>query len=491
MKRISLVLLIILSASAGIFAQNVDDALRYSQIFYGGTARFNSMGGAFTAIGGDISTLSQNPAGLGVFRSSEITLSPQLFNIKTKASFFGLNSDVLSKFNLSQAGIVSNLVSNESGLVSLNVAYSFNKTNNLNQNVRIEGINTGSSMADYWAASADNIPTSQLLGNNGAYETFIIDTLPGTNRHYGTVFSHYGENPGSVYGQTVRRLITNEGYTGEHALSVGGNYANKIFFGVTVGINKINYTGHYEHLETANSTYPSGFRDFTYVDHYENTGTGYSIKAGVILKPVEAVRIGLAFHSPTWYKINEYFFNNYSSNFTGFNQATFSSDPQRYEYALATPFRALAGVAVQIKKLALLSADYEYVNYSTARFSETGDGYDYSEKNLELRNTLKPASNIRVGGELRLDKLYLRAGYGLYGKAFQKGEDNANLSYNALSAGIGFREQRVSVDLGFTNYSYDQNYYLYPLGPGFNPALAALNTNKNMFTLTLGYKFGY
>jgi hypothetical protein len=78
MKRISFVILILLCASAGIFAQNVDDALRYSQIFYGGTTRFTSMGGAFTAVGGDISSLSQNPAGLGVFRSSEFTITPQL-----------------------------------------------------------------------------------------------------------------------------------------------------------------------------------------------------------------------------------------------------------------------------------------------------------------------------------------------------------------------------------------------------------------------------
>ena len=41
-------------------------------MFYGGTARFMSMGGAFTALGGDISTLSQNPAGIGVFRTSEM-----------------------------------------------------------------------------------------------------------------------------------------------------------------------------------------------------------------------------------------------------------------------------------------------------------------------------------------------------------------------------------------------------------------------------------
>ena len=76
----------------GVIAQNVDDALRYSQIFYGGTARFMSMGGAFTALGGDISSLSQNPAGLGVFRSSELTITPQLFHIKTNAGFNGTSS---------------------------------------------------------------------------------------------------------------------------------------------------------------------------------------------------------------------------------------------------------------------------------------------------------------------------------------------------------------------------------------------------------------
>src|SRR5674536_391977 len=93
MKRIGLLISAVLFMFQGVIAQNVDDALRYSQSFYGGTARFMSMGGAFTALGGDISSLSQNPAGLGVFRSSEITLTPQLFHINTAASFNGLNSD--------------------------------------------------------------------------------------------------------------------------------------------------------------------------------------------------------------------------------------------------------------------------------------------------------------------------------------------------------------------------------------------------------------
>src|SRR5690606_17804976 len=91
---------------------------------------------------------------------------------------------------------------------------------------------------------------------------------------YGTVFSFYGDNPGSDYGQNIRRLITNEGYTGEHAISIGGNYSNKIYFGATLGINTIRYTGHYEHLEKADYYLDSGFSDFTYTEHFENTGTG-------------------------------------------------------------------------------------------------------------------------------------------------------------------------------------------------------------------------
>src|SRR5512137_2926767 len=109
MKRIAFTIITAAIAFTGVFAQNVNDALRYSQIFYTGTARFMSMGGAFTALGGDLSTLTQNPAGLGVFRSSEISVSPQLFYNNTSASFNGISKDYLYNFNLGQAGIVSNI----------------------------------------------------------------------------------------------------------------------------------------------------------------------------------------------------------------------------------------------------------------------------------------------------------------------------------------------------------------------------------------------
>jgi hypothetical protein len=498
MKRLSLLIFVFFLLITGAAAQNVDDALRYSQIFYGGTARSIGMGGAFTALGGDISCLSQNPAGLGVYRSSELTVTPQLFQIKTTSGYNGVStSGNLSNFNLGQIGIVANLIANskETGLITLNLGYSFNKTNTLSQNIVIQGVSNTSSMADYWAALGNKgggTYYKDLQGAEGiAFDTWIMDTITGSGgKSYGTVFSNYGDNPASIYGQTERRLVTNEGYIGEHAFSIGGNYSNKLFFGATLGITTLRYTSDYEHLESTDVAMPSQFQSFTYTDHYEDKGTGYTIKLGAIYKPVDAVRIGLAFHSPTWYKINEYYYNDITSHFTDGSQYESSNPPSRFSYALATPFRVLTGVGVQIQKFALLSADYEYVDYSTASFSQTGDGYDYSAKNLEIKNSLKATNNIRFGAEFRLSNVYLRTGYGFYGKPFKSGQDNANLEYNTLSFGAGIREQNISIDFAYTNYKYSQNYFLYPVNAGIDPAVANLNTMKNMFTLTLGYKFG-
>ncbi len=495
MKRLTWVIIVMISITSVSFAQNIDDALRYSQIFYGGTARFMSMGGAFTALGGDLSSLSQNPAGIGVFRSSEISLTPQLFHINSTSSFNGISTDYLYNFNLSQAGIVGNIIRKEdgTGLITLNFGYSFNRTNNLNQSIEIKGKSNSSSMADYWTDESYGLYKDQLRTNAAdaylAYNTYVIDTLSGYSTDYGTVYSNYGDNPPSIYGQTIRRLITYEGSTAEHALSIGGNYSNKIFFGATLGISTINYISHYEHLESTDTGLPSKFTDFNYTYHYENFGTGYNLKLGAIIKPVEELRIGLAFHSPTFYRINETFFDDITSHFSDGSHYEDSNNTLRYNYALTTPFRALAGIAWQIKKFGLLSADYEFVDYSTARFSQTGDNYDYSIKNNAIKNTLKSASNIRLGGELRLNNLYLRGGYGYYGNAFKPGDINENQKYQSLSFGAGIREQNLSIDFGFTNLQNSQNYLLYSSSAG--SPMAVINVNRNMYTLTFGYKFGY
>jgi hypothetical protein len=496
MKRIKLIIFLVLTIGSISFAQNADDALRYTRLFYSGTARFMSMGGAFTALGGDISSLSQNPAGIGVFRSSEVTITPQLGHIKSKSSFNNSNAeDYLYNFNLGQAGIVANLIKNESesGLVTLNIGYSFNRTSNLTQSIVIKGISSSSSLADYWTDEADGYFKDELKSDVPdaylAWNTWIIDSLSGSNNTYGTVYSNYGDNFPSSYGQTVKRIVTNNGYTGEHAISIGGNYSNKIFFGATLGINTLYFESKYEHSESTTINLPSLFTDFDYTMYYKDNGTGYNLKLGAIYKPIEILRIGFAFHSPTIYHINEYVYDNISSHFSDGGHYTASNNATRFSYGLTTPFRVLAGAALQVKKIALLSADYEFVDYSSAKFFETGDSYDYTNKNQEIRNSLSTTSNIRLGAEVRLSNIYLRGGYGFYGKAWKAGQDNENQVFNSLSCGIGFREKNVFADFGYSTMLNKDNYILYTSSVG--SAVSDLKTNQNIFTITFGYKFGY
>lgn len=485
-------------------SQNVDDALRYSQLFYGGTARFLSMGGAFTALGGDISSLSQNPAGLGVFRSSEITITPQLYHNKTNAELFANQSmDYLYNFNLGQAGIVANLINNnsESGLITLNLGYSYNRTNSFKQSIIAEGTSDMSSMLDLWSDLGDGWYRDELQDNVPeaflGWATYLIDSLPGSNTTYGTVFSDYGDNS-NVYGQFMRRIITTEGFSGEHAISVGGNYSNKLFLGATLGITRFNYESKFEHHESVETPrysgrYPSdadGFTDFIYSYYYQNIGTGYSLKLGAIFKPIENLRLGFAFHSPTYYTIDEYLNDNISAYFENLAQPVKEEyDPVRFNYALTTPFRIIGGAAFQLKKFALFSADYEFIDYSTAKFAQTGDDYDYTDKNHEIRNSLQPVSNIRLGAEFRLSNVYLRGGYGFYGRPWASGELNEDQSWNTISGGIGFREKNIFADLGFSRMAAYEHKILYD--SSVETVIANNHITKNMFIVTFGYKFGY
>ncbi|MGD0343089.1 MAG: hypothetical protein ABSA76_15420, partial [Bacteroidales bacterium] len=434
--------------------------------------------------------------GLGVFRSSEVTITPQLEYFKSSSSFNGTSSDdYLYNFNLGQGGIVANLIRNESesGLITLNIGYSFSRTSNLTQTIVINGVSSNSSLADYWADEANGYYKDELASKVPdaylAWNTWVLDSLSGLNNSYGTVYSNYGDNPPSVYGQNIKRVVTNTGYTGEHAISIGGNYSNKLFFGATIGITTLSYESKYEHSESTDVSLPSKFTDFDYTLYYKDSGTGYNLKLGVIYKPIDILRVGFAFHSPTIYHINEYLYDNISSRFSDGGNYTASNDATRFSYGLTTPFRVLTGVALQVKKIALVSLDYEFIDYSAAKFFETGDGYDYTDKNQEIRNSLGMSNNIRLGAEVRLSNIYLRGGYGYYGKAWKTGQDNENQAYNSLSCGIGFREKNIFADFGISTTTNKDKYILYTSSAG--SAVSDINMTRNLFTLTFGYKFGY
>ena len=76
----NIILLIFVSFSINIHAQTISDALRYSNLEVGGTARTVGVGGGIGALGADYSVLSTNPAGIAAFRTNEFVITPGVYN---------------------------------------------------------------------------------------------------------------------------------------------------------------------------------------------------------------------------------------------------------------------------------------------------------------------------------------------------------------------------------------------------------------------------
>ena len=212
MKRsIYILFSLIFWGATTVLAQNEVDAIRYSQSLFGGTARAVSMGGAFGALGGDFSSLSYNPAGIGVYRGTEFTFSPTLFYDKTSADYLNsLKEDFKYNFNFNNIGFVATFgTGDDKGWVSTNFAVGYNKLNNFNNNIRIEGVSTNNSMLDYFANMADGYSYDNLYPYEDAlaWDQYLIDTVIGNGYDYETILSIYGDEPQSTYGQTQRRTI--------------------------------------------------------------------------------------------------------------------------------------------------------------------------------------------------------------------------------------------------------------------------------------------
>ena len=300
MKKSIISLCLLIASLTSLSGQSIDEALRYSQLFYGGTARFQAMGGAFTSLGGDLSVLNMNPAGLAMFNSLDVSFTPQMYFNNSTTEFDNRSSyDNVYDLNMNQFGIAAPLIkgSGSSGLVSLNIGYANTITNNFNGSAIISGVLDNSSMVDHFMGYAQGVDYSDLYGPEGiVFDVWMYDTIPGTTNQYASVFSEYGNNANSSYGQNVRRVISSEGQSKEHSFSLAANFSDKIYLGFTFGISSVNSVYYYDHLESDPDDFVYDFNSFNYTDYVETSGTGYSVKLGAILRPVDFFRIGFAVH---------------------------------------------------------------------------------------------------------------------------------------------------------------------------------------------------
>jgi hypothetical protein len=441
-------------------AQTDIDAFNFSQRSVAGTARFVGMGGAFCATGADLSTMSQNPAGIGLYRRADINLSPSLFNGHTTSDYLGgRTEDGRTGFNLGNAGLVfasDPQQGDPDGWVNWAFGIGYNRLYDFNNVRSFEGFNTTSSLLDYFASSAQGVSYENLdsYSNYLAYYTYLINP--------DQLYNYTSAAPGGNVLQ--RRNSETRGGIGETSLVMAGNYMNKLYIGGSVAFSNLRYSEdtYFEEVDSKGLV-PGTFKKHTYGQYLETEGSGVNVKFGLIYRAADFIRIGAAVHSPTWYNMSDAYSSDIIATFDGDSTKTKQSPQGAFDYNFTSPFRAVTGMTLLWQDKGLLAIDYEYTDYGQASFS--ANYYGYSQVNSDVRRNYTSNNTLRAGAEWRFGQVSLRGGYGFSTSPITSDRkvSGYDFSQTRYSAGIGLRDKRFYLDLGYlysiTN-SYTQPYYL-------------------------------
>jgi hypothetical protein len=485
MKRL-IPLVILVSVFLPGFSQNGSDALRFSESFAGGTARSIAMGGAFGALGADFSSASLNPAGLGFYRKSEFTFSPDYYFSKVKSDYLGTTKED-NKFNFNNNNLSFVFAHNkkrESGLVGWTFGLGFNKLNNFNSNSFTEGVNGNSSLADYFTNTANNNESLDIFTDGLFYDANIIV--------WDTVDQQYYVNPDMGLTNIQRKTIEKSGKMNEFLLSAGFNISNVFYFGFSLNMIPVDYKESAALIEyDANDP---AYEYFTYYEGKKIKGEGYGAKLGIIVRPITPLRLGLAFHTPVVYKMNSKDVVYVQSRYTNVPFETFYPydwDLEReyleseYKYNIETPAKVIGSLAFTISDKAIISSDLEFINYSSMRLSESGDGYNFTDANQEIKDIYKNAFNWKTGAEVRFEPFYVRGGFGYYGSPFKSGEINEDSYSLNYTGGFGYRDKNFFIDLALGYMQRKEALVLYPSVEED----VKFSNNTTHVTTTIGFRF--
>jgi hypothetical protein len=497
MKRYIFLLTIAVFVPFVMQAQDLADALRYSNIVVQGTARSAAMGNAFGALGGDFTSASINPAGIGIYRSSEFTVTPIFGNTSVESIYYGTKREMSDfKFSLNNMGYVYAVpvaANNEAGLVSVNFGLGYNRVKDFNSDAVIQGNNVDGSYMDYFADRANRGIWSDFY-EELAWKTDMLLKDENANEYYSDVQD-------ANYGQSQRKTYSKNGSIDEYSLAMGLNFNHKLYLGLAWGINDLYYrqsTTIYENDEAGNIPFLNNFQFNEYLTTY---GVGHNFKFGVIYKPVNQLRLGVSLHTPTFYRLSDDFSTTMFSDITySDGRETYQEDSpyNEYDYHLQTPLRATFSGAYVIGKSGIISVDYELLNYGKAKLKNGGDGENFYDQNAEISDAYKTSGNLRIGAELMATKnISLRGGFEYHQSPYNKtafGTKQLNADANTLvyAGGIGYRTGSFFADLAY-RYSTLENYdypYPTPVSTAYPaPEAASFKTIKNDVIFTLGFRF--
>ncbi len=437
-------------------AQTDADALRFGMLNYGSTARSLGMGNAFGALGADFSALAINPAGIALYRRSELTISPQFSNRNVASTYINNEeSDNFFKLAFGNLGIVLANSKNRDahGWKGFAFGFGYNKTNDFSTHYTAEAGNSKNSLLDAFVedlnqVAPEDIPNYYPYDVDLAWQTYLIDTVTYNGDLYFYTALPYA-------GALQRRSIETRGGTGEWDITFGGNYNDRLYLGFTMGISNLRYIEESTWEEKDNQDTIPYFDNYVYSTELKTEGAGINFKAGLIYRPADFVRFGLAIHTPTWFSLTD----NYSSSI----QADLEDGVDRiwdgpefipFDYSITTPFRAVGSIAFVFAKQGAFNADYEFVNYSQARIRPDDKSYKsyFSPVNNAIRDKYTMSHNLRAGFEWRYDELRFRFG-GFYSTSpFEeklRDSEETDMSRYGLTCGIGYRSDKFFFDAGY------------------------------------------
>ncbi|MGC6470064.1 MAG: OmpP1/FadL family transporter [Flavobacteriales bacterium] len=474
------------------FAQNHQDALLFSENEIVGTARSASMANAFGALGADLSVLSTNPAGLGVYQSYEFAYSLNLSG-RDMTSYFKNNKIVNSNgnFNVPSIGMIVPVYSNvDSDWRRANIGFAYNTHSIFKSSTIQNGYNSNSSLVDVFLASARGNMLNDLdvFFERGAFETDLIDLNTDTTGWIddGNYFREV------MTGQDQFKQTNTSGSAGEFAISYAGSYQEKLYLGATIGLTSLNYQNSSRYNER---NFEDTASTVQYFDMYENrytTGSGVNLKLGAIYRASDNLRLGMSWHSPTLYDMHDEWEmsikTQHSLNDSNYAYS-YTSPYGIYDYNVNTPMKLIGSAAVILDRL-LLSADIEYVDYSTMKLD--GDDYNYfSRQNSIIASSYTDVVNTRIGAELNLSPLVIRGGYAYYENPILKDGvdepvDNIRNERKSYSLGIGKRGKYRYIDLAYVFTEFEKAGSLY--NTFFEPSHKLINTTYSLI-FTMGWKF--
>ncbi len=502
------------------FAQVPEDVIKYSWFGPNGTARTQAIGGAIGALGADVTANYVNPAGLAFFKTREFVISPGFSFISNKGNYRGSSkTDDKSFFNLGTSGVVFGFSDNRSRWNNAAFSIAVSRTANFNNRVSYSGQNNFSSYGEQYAAEAassglslDDILNSNdvSIGTRLATYTYLIDTLtiPGNaNPDIVSLAQWKNLKSNAPFLVNQQNTIETSGGITEIAVGFAGARMDRFYVGGSLGIPIVNYEKNSVFTETdATGDANNNFASSTLTEKYTTKGIGLNLKLGAIYKVADQLRLGLAVHTPTLYGLKDTYYatmttntENYvrpnNSTVTASSDQTLSLYPQ-YRYDLTSPWKLMLSGAYIINAVedvkqqrGFITADVEYITYKTNRFKtgeETGDNGYYDDVNTVIKDYYKNAFNFRVGGEVKLTTVMVRAGFSYYTNPYKDSELNGKKMF--MSGGLGYRNKGFFIDLTYVHSLTDDVNFPYRLPDKANTFATVKGTGGNV-AITTGIKF--